>query len=126
MVAYQGGNVALTDFNAAEGKETVEQITKDFPECRATFYACDITDETAWDGFMADAIKQHGTLHGLAHCAGIFTGGQEIHEQSLAVFERELKVNTVGTYIANRAMVKAFIDQVAAGVEVPEGGWSIV
>jgi len=126
IAAYQGANVAITDFNEAAGNETADAIKKDFPSSNVSFFACDITNEAAWDSFIADALSKHKALHGVAHCAGIFTGGDEIHEQSLAVFEREIKVNTVGTYIVNKAMVKVFVDQNKAGVPLPEGGYSIV
>lgn len=45
---------------------------------------------------------------------------------TLASFEREIKVNTTGTFLMNRAAVKQFIAQNERGVAPPQGGWSIV
>jgi NAD(P)-dependent dehydrogenase (short-subunit alcohol dehydrogenase family) len=56
----------------------------------------------------------------------MFGQGKEIQDMSLAAFEREFKVNTVGTFLLNRAAVKHFIAQNERGVAAPQGGWSIV
>lgn len=57
---------------------------------------------------------------------GIFSEGKEIQDTALATFERELKVNTTGTFLMNRAAVRQFLEQNKKGVSPPHGGWSIV
>ena len=56
----------------------------------------------------------------------MFGPGVDINDQTLAAFERELKVNTTGTFLMNKWAVRQFQKQNKAGVPVPEGGWSIV
>lgn len=116
----------LADLNQASGDKTVDELKAQFPKSTITFAKCDITNEESVDQLFASATANGGTLQGVAHCAGIFSEGKEIQDMTLASFERELKVNTTGTFLMNRAAVKQFVAQNQKGVAPPQGGWSIV
>lgn len=62
----------------------------------------DVTDEAAWDTLMADL----GPLDGLVTSAGIRTRSM-IVDTSLAEWERHLRVNVTGTWLAIRAFLRA-------------------
>jgi NAD(P)-dependent dehydrogenase (short-subunit alcohol dehydrogenase family) len=64
--------------------------------------ALDVTDESAWDALVADL----GPLDGLVTSAGIRTRGM-IVDTSLAEWERHLRVNVTGTWLAIRAFFRA-------------------
>jgi NAD(P)-dependent dehydrogenase (short-subunit alcohol dehydrogenase family) len=66
----------------------------------------DVTDEAAWD----DVIARVGPLRGLVTCAGIRTRSS-IVATSLDEWERHLRVNLTGTWLA----IRAFLRQVDAG-----------
>lgn len=56
----------------------------------------------------------------------MFGPGVDVQDQTLAAFEREIRVNTTGTFLMNKHAVRQFIKQNEDKVPVPEGGWSIV
>lgn len=62
----------------------------------------DVTDETAWSRLMADV----GSVDGLVTSAGIRTRGM-IVDTSLDEWERHLRVNVTGTWLAIRAVLRA-------------------
>lgn len=62
----------------------------------------DVTDEHAWADLMADL----GPLEGLVTSAGIRTRGL-IVDTSLAEWERHLRVNLTGTWLAIRSFLRA-------------------
>ncbi len=64
--------------------------------------AVDVTDEEAWAELMADL----GPIDGLITSAGIRTRGH-IVDTSLEEWERHLKVNLTGTWLAIRAFLRA-------------------
>ena len=126
IAAYQGANVCIGDLNQAQAQETVDLIKKAFPQVAVSCQVCDVTSEQSVDDFVNQAVKTHGSVHGLAHCAGIFSEGKPFVETTVAMLEKELKVNGIGTFIPNRAVVRQIHKQRAAGVPDPVGGYSIV
>ena len=65
----------------------------------------DVTDETAWASLMTAL----GPLDGLVTSAGIRTRGM-IVDTSLAEWERHLRVNVTGTWLAIRSFLRALPD----------------
>lgn len=65
----------------------------------------DVTDEAAWN----DVVGRVGPLSGLVTCAGIRTRSNII-DTELDEWERHLRINLTGTWLA----VRAFLRQVAA------------
>lgn len=62
----------------------------------------DVTDEAAWNDLMAEI----GPIDGLVTSAGIRTRGM-IVDTPLEEWERHLRVNVTGTWLAIRAMLRA-------------------
>lgn len=62
----------------------------------------DVTDELAWKRLVDDI----GVIDGLVTCAGIRTRSM-IVDTSVDVWERHLRVNLTGTWLAARAMLKS-------------------
>lgn len=85
VLVREGWDVVRTDLQPADG---VRQL--------------DVTDEQAWDRLMAEL----GTLDGLVTSAGIRTRGM-IVDTSLDEWERHLRVNVTGTWLAIRAFLRA-------------------
>lgn len=65
----------------------------------------DVTDEHAWDRVLAEV----GPLDGLVTSAGIRTRGM-IVDTDLTEWERHLRVNVTGTWLAIRAFLRAVPD----------------
>lgn len=64
--------------------------------------AMDVTDEVAWERLAADV----GVIDGLVTCAGIRTRSM-IVDTPLSEWERHLRVNLTGTWLAARAMLRS-------------------
>lgn len=83
-----GWHVVRADLHAAGGGTGVRQF--------------DVTDERGWD----DLLGELGPLDGLVTSAGIRTRGM-IVDTSLDEWERHLRVNVTGTWLAIRAFLRA-------------------
>jgi len=88
---------------AALGRDGWDVVGVDLePDGRSDVRRLDVTDEAGWDALLADI----GPLDGLVTSAGIRTRGM-IVDTSLDEWERHLRVNVTGTWLAIRAMLRA-------------------
>jgi NAD(P)-dependent dehydrogenase (short-subunit alcohol dehydrogenase family) len=76
----------------------------------------DVTDESAWDGLMADL----GPIDGLVTSAGIRTRNM-IVDTTLDQWQRHLDVNLTGTWLAIRAFLRAVTQEGTADREPAAG-----
>ena len=97
-----GIGAACAEVLEREGAEVLRVDLTEAPEVRRL----DVTDETAWDEFMADELASKGPFDGLVTSAGIRTRSM-IVDTSLEDFERHLRVNVTGTWLAIRAFLRA-------------------
>jgi NAD(P)-dependent dehydrogenase (short-subunit alcohol dehydrogenase family) len=72
--------------------------------------ALDTTDEAAWD----DLMRSIGPVDGLVTCAGIRERGM-IADTGLDAWERHLRVNLTGTWLAIRAFLRSIAPTGAPG-----------
>lgn len=106
------GQVLVTGAASGIGAACCEVLTREGWDVLATdlggrgVIELDVTDEAAWD----DLITRVGPLRGLVTCAGIRTRSS-IVTTSLDEWERHLRVNLTGTWLA----VRAFLRQIVAG-----------
>ncbi|MEN9505628.1 MAG: hypothetical protein RI958_1554 [Actinomycetota bacterium] len=106
------GQVLVTGAASGIGAACCEVLTREGWEVVPTdlrgrgVIDLDVTDEAAWD----DVIARVGPLRGLVTCAGIRTRSS-IVATSLDEWERHLRVNLTGTWLA----IRAFLRQVDAG-----------
>ena len=97
-----GIGAACAEVLEAEGAEVLRVDLTEAPGVQRL----DVTDEAAWDEFMADVVATGGPLDGLVTSAGIRTRSM-IVDTSLEDFERHLRVNVTGTWLAIRAFLRA-------------------
>lgn len=106
------GQVLVTGAASGIGAACCEVLTREGWEVVPTdlrgrgVIDLDVTDEAAWD----DVIARVGPLRGLVTCAGIRTRSS-IVATNLDEWERHLRVNLTGTWLA----IRAFLRQVDAG-----------
>ena len=96
--AASGIGAACADVLARDGWDVVRVDLARTPGVRAL----DVTDEAGWDALMAEM----GPLDGLVTSAGIRNRSM-IVDTSLAEWERHLRVNVTGTWLAIRAFLRA-------------------
>ncbi|MCB1034336.1 MAG: SDR family NAD(P)-dependent oxidoreductase, partial [Acidobacteria bacterium] len=91
-----GAKVVLADVNAAAG----EQVAADLG-ASARFHHTDVTDEAAVRGAIALARETFGGLHGAVNCAGVGDPGKVVGKEGahpLALFEKVIRINLIGTF----------------------------
>jgi NAD(P)-dependent dehydrogenase (short-subunit alcohol dehydrogenase family) len=103
MAAGVGANVAVgyaSDDAAAQ--ETVKRI--EALGCKALALRADVSDEAQITGAIDRAAAAWGGLDGLVVSAGIFEGAA-IEEMTLEFWNRSLRINLTGTFLAVKAAV---------------------
>ena len=105
MLANAGGKVVIADMQADKG----EQVARDID---GVFVRCDVSSEADGQAVVAKAAPL-GKLMGLVNCAGIAPAEKTVGKtgpHSLAVYQKVIQVNLVGTFnmirLAAEAMAK--------------------
>jgi NAD(P)-dependent dehydrogenase (short-subunit alcohol dehydrogenase family) len=108
LLASEGANVMVVDLDQQTGERTVDAIGG-----RARFARADVADEGQVAAAVAAAEDAFGGLDGAISCAGIGaaqkTVGKEAQPHSLAVFERVIRVNLLGTFNVVRLVAAAIV-----------------
>ncbi len=103
-----GGNVLIADLNEQAGESLASELGS-----AARFICADVASEADGRAAVDSVVREFGAIHGLIQCAGILVaarlaGKDGPHE--LAMFERIVRVNLVGTFnmlrLAAAAMAK--------------------
>ena len=96
----------------------------------ASFHVCDVTDELRVETTVDAVAAEHGSIDVLVNCAGV-AGGGPVHWVQLDDWERVIRVNLTGTFLACKHALRHMVTQrggsivnVASveGIEGTEGG----
>ncbi len=105
MLAAEGGKVVIADMQADKGEAVAHEIG-------GVFVKCDVSQEADGQAVVAAALEL-GKLVGLVNCAGIAPAEKTVGKNgphALAVFEKTLRVNQLGSFnlirLAADAMAK--------------------
>lgn len=93
MLSSQGGKVVIADMQADKGKAVANEIN-------GIFVPCDVSSETDGQAVVQQALA-FGKLMGLVNCAGIAPAEKTVGKNgahSLAVYQKAIQVNLVGTF----------------------------
>jgi NAD(P)-dependent dehydrogenase (short-subunit alcohol dehydrogenase family) len=93
-LAGQGARVAVLDLNAEGAAAMAARIG-------GIGIACDVSDAASAEAAIATAAAAHGPARVRVNCAGIATPGRIVGRDgplSLAVYERVIRVNLIGTF----------------------------
>jgi NAD(P)-dependent dehydrogenase (short-subunit alcohol dehydrogenase family) len=95
-LASLNANVVIADVNGALGEALAAELGG-----RAVFWLTDVTSPESAQAAIDTAIRRFGALHGLVNCAGILGAARIIGRDGphdLALFQRVVQVNLVGTF----------------------------
>ncbi|MBM3674040.1 MAG: SDR family oxidoreductase [Actinobacteria bacterium] len=70
----------------------------------------DVRDEAAVAAGVARAVAAHGRVDALVNAAGV-AGGGPVHAMDAAEWERVIGVNLTGTYLTNKHVIAAMLEQ---------------
>ncbi|WP_399678167.1 3-hydroxyacyl-CoA dehydrogenase [Xenophilus sp.] len=112
MLAAAGGKVVIADMQVDKGEAVAQEIG-------ARFVKCDVSQEADGQAAVAAALSL-GKLVGLVNCAGIAPAEKTVGKNgphALAVFEKTLRVNLLGSF----NMIRLAADAMAKNEPEPTG-----
>jgi NAD(P)-dependent dehydrogenase (short-subunit alcohol dehydrogenase family) len=115
----QGARAAIGDLNAETAEETAQAVRDAGGEAFAA--QLDVADETSVRRFLDAVLKRFGRIDCAFNNAGILGPLGDLHEVSLADYERVMAVNLRGVWLCMQAELARMLAQ-----DAPPGGHSIV
>ena len=109
LLVAQGGKVVLADVQPESGEKLAAELG-----CRFVF--CDVTKEDDAQNAVAAAVAM-GTLRGAINCAGIAPAVKTVGKEgahSLALFQKVMEINLLGTFNIARLAALAMQDNAPA------------
>ena len=96
-----GAQVALLDVQDDAGRKAASALG-----AAASYHRCDVTSEAEVEAAVRAAAARMGGLNLSVSCAGVATPGKLLGKEGplpVAAFERVLAINTLGTFLLDRA-----------------------
>ena len=102
-------SVAVADFNLEGAQETVRQL--EAAGAKGLAIHVDVADAASVEAMVGAATGGFGRLDYLVNAAGISAAGAPapLHEVDLGAFERVLRVNVIGTFLAMKHAIPAML-----------------
>ncbi len=108
LAAEEGAAIVAVDQSDSvlETVQTIEQSGG-----RAMAVQADVSDEEAVAAFVARCVSEYGGVDGLYANAGVSGGRKTLTELTVADWQRTLAVNTIGVFLAIKAVVPEMTKQ---------------
>jgi NAD(P)-dependent dehydrogenase (short-subunit alcohol dehydrogenase family) len=107
-LAAEGRDIVIAD--VSEGGEAVARQVEATGQ-RALFVPTDVTSEAAVQAMVARAMESFGRVDILVCCAGMLGLEAPFHEQSLAQFDRVMRLNVYGVYACHQAAIPPMLER---------------
>lgn len=117
--AAQGARVVIGDIDADSAQQTARSVRDAGGEALAL--KVDVADERSVGAFFEQAVARFERIDCAFNNAGILGPVGEMHECSLADYERVMSVNSRGVWLCMQHEIRCMLAQ-----EAPPGGHSIV
>jgi NAD(P)-dependent dehydrogenase (short-subunit alcohol dehydrogenase family) len=112
--ATAGASVVIADIDEPKGRAAEAELTGAGGSAR--YIACDVGDEGQVARLMRDALGFGGRLDVLVNNAAILDSADFLDLEA-GEFDRVLRVNLRGAFLAGQAAARAMVEQVQAGGE---------
>jgi 3-oxoacyl-[acyl-carrier protein] reductase len=107
-IAEEGRDIVIADLLDL-GHDVVKEV--EALGQRALYIPTDVTDEAAVQNLVAQTVENFGRLDILVCCAGILGKEATFLEQSVAQFDKVMKINLYGVYHAHQAAIPHMLSQ---------------
>lgn len=107
-IAEEGRDIVIADLLDL-GHEVVKEV--EALGQKAIYIPTDVTDEAAVQSLVEQTISAFGRLDILVCCAGILGKEAPFLEQSVAQFDKVMKINLYGVYHAHQAAIPHMLNQ---------------
>ena len=115
-----GGEAVIADINEEQGHAAAEELGS-----RATFVRTDVSDESAVENAVAQAVKTMGGVTLAVSCAGIIGAAMALGKKGPmpgAKFAQVLQVNLLGSFLLSRCAA----DAMRENPETPNGERGVI
>jgi NAD(P)-dependent dehydrogenase (short-subunit alcohol dehydrogenase family) len=102
----EGATLVLSDVNAEQGEALASELGE-----RASFVACDVTNESEVEALIDGAVDAHGRLDCAFNCAGILGTVALTTDTPLDGWKRILDVDLNGVFLCTKHELRAMLDQ---------------
>lgn len=103
--AREGAHVIIGGRNAKDGEE-LEQQARELPG-DITFVSGDLTDVSACEHLVSEAVRLHGKLDGLVNYAGTVVSMAPITETTEEQFQSIMDINFKSTFFVSKYAIRA-------------------
>jgi NAD(P)-dependent dehydrogenase (short-subunit alcohol dehydrogenase family) len=100
LFAHQGAKCVCVDINEEAANQTAHQINQKYGEGTAIAVTADVADEAQSQNTVDRCIEAFGRLDVYFANAGMLGRHTSIEDTTLEAFERTMKVNCVGVFLA--------------------------
>jgi len=114
-LAREGARVVVTDIEDTAGEGVVSEIKGQGGD--SLFIHHDVTDESAWESVVSQAVEAYGRIDVLVNNAGIAIAVPSIADMSLADFQKQNAINLDGVFLGMKHCIP---------VMTKNGGGSII
>jgi NAD(P)-dependent dehydrogenase (short-subunit alcohol dehydrogenase family) len=101
-LAEEGRDIVIAD-RSEQGEEVARLVVA--ARQQALFVPTDVTAEESVQAMVAATLERFGRLDILVCCAGVLGLEAPFHEQSLAQFDRVMRINVYGVYACHQAAI---------------------
>jgi NAD(P)-dependent dehydrogenase (short-subunit alcohol dehydrogenase family) len=101
-LAEEGRDIVIAD-RSEQGEEVARLVVAAGQQ--ALFVPTDVTAEESVQAMVAATLERFGRLDILVCCAGVLGLEAPFHEQSLAQFDRVMRINVYGVYACHQAAI---------------------
>lgn len=114
LVVELGGRVILIDVNGDKVNALAQVLGRD----RATAFVGSVADPGFVQHAVAEAVEQHGAIHGLVNNAGIVRAAM-ITNMSAANWQQVIDVNLSGVFYCLQAVGRHMLERIESGDASP-------
>lgn len=107
MLAEAGANVLVTDMDGEAAAKVAAEILEKY-DVKALSKKCNVTSKADIDAMVETALEAFGRIDILDHIAGVF-GAVDFLEATEEDYDKQLNINTKGTFFVDQAVLKAMI-----------------
>lgn len=100
QACQEGARIIVSDVRENDGRALASELGS-----KARFVRHDVTNEDEWNG-LAETCIAEGGVHGLVNNAGIYDP-RLIEDTDTAFFDRNMRINQLGTFLGIRFVQKA-------------------
>jgi NAD(P)-dependent dehydrogenase (short-subunit alcohol dehydrogenase family) len=112
-VVNQGGVAIIGDINSIVGKETVEEISKDFSNSNVDFHELDITSKDSINNLISYVHLKYGKIDALVNNAYPRNSnyGRKFEDVTYEDFCENINLNIGGYFLTSQQFIKYFKQQ---------------